>query len=239
MPETLRKLGRRRHLTSALIRAASVATVLSGVLATSPATASVPKLSEIRNDLTQRNPGTSFQTLIQHWEAAYGADAVPSLIRLAADSKMEDTHRYIALMGAAKLGGSRAAPVIQTFLKDSSWMMRNAALRALSSLSYREAGLQAMSLLKDPALVVRSEAIDALVKLRPEGVEGALVDTIYAPSNYRAGKADFVPRRALLALETLEAHSMIPRLLPLLKRKQDPEFRKLAEKTIEKLRSLN
>ena len=125
-------------------------------------------------DILGRNRNANFSGLIAKWEKRYGVRAAPDLFSIARDRKFRDTDRFIAFMGAAKLAGPDAK-TIQPFLSDPSWMLRSAALRTLGGFHQREAGLAVLNLLRDPAQVVQSEAIDTVLKLKPTGAKEALV----------------------------------------------------------------
>src|SRR5262249_38406989 len=112
------------------------------------------KLREVRADLAQLH-APDFEPLLQKWEQAYGTDGFGTLLWLAKDKKESDSHRYIALMGAAKIGGQASAPELVPLLKDPSWMVRSAALHALGGLGNPATSEAVLTLLHDPALVVR------------------------------------------------------------------------------------
>lgn len=183
----------------------------------------------------QRNASAGFEHLIQEWETQYGTEAVLPLLSIAKDRKKAETKRYIALMGAAKLGGSPILAEIQSFLKDSSWMLRSAALRLIATVGNPEAGKSVFPLLHDPALVVRAEAVETVRILKPEGAAEVLLGTLEDPENYHHGKALWVPQKALQALVDLKAYETAPRLSLFLESKtlrKDPELRFLARKTL-------
>jgi HEAT repeat protein len=201
------------------------------------ASAQTPTTSALQADLTKRSK-TSFDAIIKNWENRYGSNAVTPLLQLAANKKNNDMDRYVAIMGAAKLGGTNVAPSITPFLKDRSWMIRNASLRALSALENKTTATAILPLLKDPALVIRSEAVDAIIKLRPDGAEDALIAALEDSKNYRAGKAQWVPQKALAALVQLKAVKAAPKLEPLLRHEKDPEIRQKAREAIEALNKI-
>jgi HEAT repeat protein len=232
----------------ALALAAVFALPSLSLAASPPATAPMPELVEaqgsstastvlstvLRNDIRDRRSST-FDALLKRWQGSYGTRAVPPLIKIAADRGTADPDRFIALMGAAKLGGTEMAPILTPFLKDRSWMIRSGALRALAALNDPRTAREVLPLLNDPALVVRSEAVDAVERLRPEGAVDALISTIEHSHNYHAGKAQWVPQKALAALVSLKAVEVAPKLRPLLRHELDPELQKLTVETLEAL----
>lgn len=201
-----------------------------------PSWALPPPLSsrELRSQMIASR-SVSFGSLLKQWEEKYGIQAVKPLLELANDSTLPDRQRYIALMGAGKIGGKAVAPLLVPLLKDRSWMIRSGGLRALSALQNEETTTHVLPLLKDPALVVRIEAIEAVERLRPQGASQALVSILTRSENYQGKKALWVPQRALSALKTLQAKDAAPGLLPLLEKTED---RELLHRTMETLESL-
>jgi HEAT repeat protein len=192
-------------------------------------------VATLKADLKSRKT-TAFDSILKGWQKKYGPEAVGSLLHIAGDGKNVDPDRYIALMGAAKLGGIQAAPLLLPFLKDPSWMVRSGTLRALSALQNERTSQQVLSLLRDPALVVRLEAVDAVKVLRPIGAADALVSVLENGANYHGGKAQWVPQRALVALGALRAKEVAPRIARVLDiHHADPAFQQLGITTLEKL----
>ncbi len=220
----------RNSLAAGLLCFLAVSATLSD-----PALAAVSPLSAtLRSDLTTRR-NNSFEVLLQHWAKQHGAKASLPLLELTRDTRLADADRYLALMGAARLGGQTLAPELVPTLKDRSWMLRSGALRALSALQNPSTRDAVLPLLKDPSLVVRTEAVEAVRILRPESARDALLQALENPANYHRGIAQWVPQRALQALVALHAKDAAPRLLPLLNRVADPV---LQAKTVDALESL-
>jgi len=130
-------------------------------------------------------------------------------------------------------------------------MVRSAALKSIEILGYAPASSKVLEKLEnDPALVIRLQTIETLLRLRPEGVEQALVNAAlssknYRPANFKKGRADWVPQRALEALRTLapelkssgKSHALALQVLPLLNHAKDGRIRAQALHTIETLES--
>jgi hypothetical protein len=76
-------------------------------------------------------------------------------------------------------------------------------------------------MLTDSALVIRTQAVDAIEALRPPGSESALAAATLDPRNHHGGKALWVPQKALKALVRMGARDQAWALLPLLKNRQD------------------
>ena len=129
---------------------------------------------------------------------------------------------------------------ISPLLKDKSWLVRMAAIKAITALKHPPSSLKVLALLDDKAMVIQSEAIDALGKLQPPGSADALVKLLRNPSNYKKGKAQWVPLKALTTLKNVKKTKpagvrLAKALRPLLDRKSDS---KLLLKTLETMESL-
>ncbi len=208
--------------------------------------ASVPPVEVIKSDLKKRSfvkaaskTRGDFARMLGDWEASYGPDAVEPLLKIAFDVKVADSERYIALMGASKLGGS--LPSINSrvlpLLKDRSWMIRSGILRVLSALNDPSAAKSVLPLLKDPALVVRVEAVNTIVKLKPKGASDALLAVLEDKSNYSRGKPLWVPKWAIAGLVQLKARSAAPKLSALMKNMEEGELKSQAALALESFKN--
>lgn len=218
---------------------------LALTLYASPVTASQSKLAKnplvpaLKKQIEEYRQ-SSFEPLIQQIEGKYGTESVFPLVEIAKNRAFQERHRYIALMAAAKIGGSESSKLLSSLLTDRSWVVRSGTLRALRSTSDAEVAVKSMDLLKDKALVVRLEAVDTVAHLKPKGWEHALLQVIDRPENYVRGRALWVPGRILKALKQcddpkLAQAAILPKLKPLLNHSQDQE---LVENTIATLEAV-
>jgi hypothetical protein len=223
------------------ITAFAFVAVLSGVLISGTVFAATAPLSEVLLRDIRANHSNSFEKLLTHWEVKYGTDAYPALHKIATNSSNEDTERYIAVMGMAKLGGFASAPALTPFLKDASWMVRNATLRALTALKNPKTSPKILPLVNDRALVIRLEAVEALAALQPSGFEQAWVESIKNPANYHRGKAQWVPQKALsLLIRHLSAYRETRKhvalgLIGVAEHPLDPDLRPALVQAIERI----
>ncbi len=183
---------------------------------------------------------TEFQPLIEQWEKRHGKKAIPDLFKIARNIKAKDTDRFIAIMAITKISGEASAPKILPLLKDKNWMVRSAALKSIELLDYKPGSHGVIQSLKDPALVIRAQAVTTLETLKPDGAVEALIAAAYDSKNYRSGNykkgtADWVPQRALAALRKLRPTGVSAKLLPLLNGAYDRKLRAHALFTIETL----
>lgn len=195
----------------------------------------VPILEEIRKDLKLRK-SASFEFLTEHWKKTHGTHVIRPLLALAKEVNESDFDRYIAIMGLARIGGKEVAPWILPFLNDRAWMVRIGTLRALMFLNYSKAGSQIISMLRDPALVVRREVVIVIEKLHLKAGIQPLVQTLKDKKNFHKGRAQWVPNRALKALIELKAPANISKdLRHLLEYQQDPGLLRETVTTLDQL----
>ena len=230
------------------------AVAMISVFGMTSALAAIPKASlngkttveaSIRNDLSafRKEKQTDFQSLVQKWDRIYGNASAPSLLKIAEDSKAANADRYVALTAHTKIRGPHDAKELTALLDDRDWMVRSAALKSIEILGYMPAAPKVLAKLEnDPALVIRVQTIETLMKLRPPELADALLKASmdgknYRPANFRKGRADWVPQRALAALRELKPAGYSRRLLPLLNETNDGRIRAHALHTIEILES--
>jgi HEAT repeat protein len=230
------------------VASASLLTVSLPALAAIPSTSLTGKTTVeamIRGDLAsfRREKQTDFQSLVQKWGRVYGSASAPSLLKIARDPKAPDSDRYVAIMAHTKIRGPHDATELVALLDDSDWMVRSAALKSIEILGYAPAAPKVIGKLQsDPALVIRLQTIETLMRLRPPGLADALLKAAmdgknYRPGDFRKGRADWIPQRALAALRELRPANYAQRLLPLLNESKDGRIRAHALFTIEALES--
>lgn len=198
----------------------------------------------IKKELAQhlKQSGAGFENLLSNWERNYGTQAVSPLLSIARDKKNKDTYRYVAILGAARLGGAQAKKEITGFLSDRVWMIRMASLRGLTALykaqriTEGEITTGISRLLTDPALVVRNEAVISMRKLQIQSLTPKLIRVLVDKKNYHHGKPLWVPEKALFALQELKAPGSLAKgLYPVLQTQKDPTFLNLVVNTLEKM----
>ena len=192
-------------------------------------------LDALKKDLETRH-SRSFEQILLKWQNQYGDKVVPALMKIAKNKHESDANRFIAVMGVAKLGGPSVAQWVSSLLSESSWMVKNAALKALTALKEPSTYEKIAPLLKDKALVVRSEAVLAIQQLQVTSAIPLLMDGLKNTNNYVGGKALVVPYHILSALVELNAPlSVAPELLRLTKNTEDGHFHKTLLNTLDSL----
>ena len=208
--------------------------------------AAVPDLSlQLVREISLKKSG-SYPDLIASWSRRHGSRAVTPLLKIAENGKFDEKTRSIALLGAAQLARARAeGPVgrgISRLLRDRSWLVRLSAIKGLDVIGPSGSADAIAERLRDPALVVRSEAADSLLHLArtsssPPGekVLRLLAGTLTETENYAQGRALWVPRRALDALTAWKAKSQLQTIALLLNHSGDPELVSHAIQSLEKI----
>lgn len=216
------------------------------------ANAAIPKKGApietyVREDLAQfrKSKRTDFRELVAKWERVYGDASAPGLLKVAKDPAANDSDRYVAIMAHTRIRGPKSSKDVVDLLGDRNWMVRSAALKSVEILGLTVAAPRVLEKLeKDPALVIRAQSIETLMKLRPAGLADALVRASmdgknYRPGDYRKGRADWVPQKALEALRELKPRGYAGKLLPLMNDAKDGRVRAQALHTIEILEARN
>lgn len=187
--------------------------------------------SALAESTTQKilsHQGSDFSLLSQKIQAEAKPTTGMELLKLARDRSQPEFARYKALSIAVRiLPQTRAETELRAFLRDSSWMLRSAALRELAVSGSAGGGEDAMKLLRDPAWVVRSQAIHTVVALKPTGMLPALLVAAADPTNFHGGRAQWVAYRALDAAIALKPTSKdLFQLRPALIRGEDEAYLK-------------
>ncbi|MFN7683923.1 MAG: hypothetical protein ACK5QT_00735 [Oligoflexia bacterium] len=162
----------------------------------------------------------TFDSLIKLWKGTPSQERSARLEQIALDSSHSERTRYIALMGAwasKPRGQPLSLKTLKTLQSDASWVLRIGVLKSLNQLKPDQARSPevqsiALGLLKDKALVVRTEAVETVLKLNPPGASEALLAAALDPGNYAGGKGLWVPQRALRALQLLNKERPNPKL---------------------------
>lgn len=83
-------------------------------------------------------------------------------LKIVNDDQQPMKIRWRAMMALTQLDKKNAENELPRFIQSKTWYIRNAAMIAMNEISKEKAALMAEKLLHDPALVVRSAAVDLL-----------------------------------------------------------------------------
>lgn len=134
---------------------------------------------------TQWKRADDFKRLAQQtW--GLGSASTPLLLEVMKSPAFPDQNRWVATMSLGKVMGKNASKVLVRFLEHPYWMMKLAALKALTALKVKEPGAVANyeKLLKDNSLVVRSSAVQTMKLLELKQSASHLVTLLQDERNY-------------------------------------------------------
>jgi len=204
--------------------------VTSFLLLASSALAGVqPTTNDLQQLIKNRgiHSGSGFTQAQGDIEAKYGKKAFAPLMKIGESKTAEDSHRYFAIQTAAQLGGVEAESHLKPLLNDSSWMVRSASLNSLMKIRANLDAKEWKKLLKDPALVMRSQAVRAVATAQPDQAADWLIELLQDQNNFRNGRPEWVSFEALKTLPQFtlnEKHRSA--LKELFKKHKDDKFRK-------------
>lgn len=198
--------------------------------ATSPTSQSLS--GQINNALKS---GKSLKTFFSEIGANYGGNAIAALLEIASDEKATDETRWAALFGLARLAGKESMGVIKKFMFNSSWMLRDAALKTAAAVNARELEPMIEQRLKDDALIVRTTAVETIGHLHLKEAAPRLVDALFDPINFHGGKALWIHKHILNVLADMNYQNAVPKLVQLLSSSKDEKLQSDVVDTLEKL----
>ncbi len=167
--------------------------------------------------------GQSLKTFYSSVSSEYGGSAIPPLLEIASDDSNGDETRWAALFGLARIAGRGSLGIIRKFMVNSSWMLRDAALKTAAALNARELVPQIELRLKDDALIVRTTAVETIGHLNLKASAPKLVDALFDPVNFHGGKALWIHKHILQVLTEFHYDSAVPKLIELLEKSQSDE----------------
>lgn len=169
----------------------------------------------------------------------HGAKAVAPLLEIINNAHLSDDIRRTSLFGLGRVAGKQSLGVIGKFMTNSSWMLRDAALRTAAALDARELAPQIEGRLKDNALVVRTTAVQTIGHLRLKNSANRLVEALFDRDNYAGEKALWIHKYILQVLGEFRYRESVPKLVELLKISKDESLQANVVKTLEALTGKN
>lgn len=143
--------------------------------------------------------------------------------------------RWRALTALPYLDSRLGQLAIEMALKSEEWYLRNAATIALPALDRDYAVNSSARLLSDPALVVRTAAVQNLLKLNAREKTELIWRKINSPENFRNGESLWVRRHMAQALAEFSGPGQEDRFIALLKDK-DRRLHPFAIQALERIR---
>lgn len=129
---------------------------------------------------------------------------IHALTSLASSKQASIRTRWRAITALSMIDKQKAIPVVEQALSSGHWYLRNAGMVAIVHADSSRAKHWALHLLKDPALVVRTAAVQALKKLNAVESKESLWQELYSAKNFKKGKSLWVRRHIVEALSKFE-----------------------------------
>jgi len=158
-------------------------------------------------------------------------------LRIKAFSDTQDMSvRWNSLMKMTKMKKIESVIDLKKALNSNTWYMRNAGLIALDSINPEMAYEVAKKQLEDPALVVRSAAVDILAKNKKKMAEvrELLWKEIHSKKNKNKAKSLWI-RPQIGQYLAIEPQANEREKFLTLADEKDEEVRQIAEKALQKL----
>lgn len=137
---------------------------------------------------------------------ALGSQARPTLEFIAHDKKQTLQMRWRAVTALGRLYPIKSMKVLEEMAQSSEWYLRNAAAIAMVYGERMWAINWSKKLLRDPALVVRTAAVQTLGKLKAAEAEDELWTALYSNINYSNGKSLWIRRHIVEALAHISTY---------------------------------
>lgn len=179
--------------------------------------------------------GEPLKSFYQSLGDSYGSNAIKPLIEIANDDRNSDEVRWASLFGLARIAGKDSIGVIKNFMTNSSWMLRDAALKTAAAINAQELRPQIESRLKDDALIVRTTAVQTIAHLNLKQSAPKLVAALFDQNNYHGGKGLWIHKYILQALRDFNDKPSVPKLVELLQSSRDEQLQAQVVQTLQSL----
>jgi hypothetical protein len=163
-----------------------------------------------------------------------GDQGAVNLVKIMSDRNQPMEIRWRAVTALGRVRGSDAKNDLTKILKSQEWFLRNAGLLTMARIDRETALNEARRLLSDPALVVRSAAVDVIADLGDLSSAGLLWEKLHSKENFKRGQSLFIRRRIVETLARLESPGREGRFIELLT-DRDPSLHEPAMSALERL----
>ncbi|MFH1262667.1 MAG: HEAT repeat domain-containing protein [Pseudomonadota bacterium] len=146
-----------------------------------------------------------------------GTPAVPPLVSLFQDASASWQARWIVGIALGRLGTKTAREALEKGMTDSLFLIRMAAIQALTSRGDSSVAALLRPALSDRAMVVRCKAVDSLEALKDGDSIPDLVKELGAPRNFYRGRSLWIRGRIVDALGSIGDKKAVSALLAVLR----------------------
>lgn len=159
---------------------------------------------------------------------------IPKLQALGLDNTQPLQVRWRALTSLGHMNNSKVWEMLESNLKQSEWFVRNASLIALQKGPRKRALNAAEKLMDDPALVVRTAAVQVISQLKGSEKSEILWKKLFSSENYRNGESLWIRKHIAQALSQFAKPGSQSHFRKMLE-DSDPEIHEIAIATVERL----
>jgi HEAT repeat protein len=157
-----------------------------------------------------------------------------NLEAIAFDKSQSLEMRWRAVMAMSSVKMKEARPILQKAMLSSEWFMRNAGLLAAQKIDREFATQWSEKLLSDPALVVRTAAVQTIGEIRADSLRELLWKKLYSAENFRGEESLWIRRYIVETLASISSLGDQPRFIKVLN-DEDSTLYKPAIAALEKL----
>ena len=197
--------------------------MLSRGLALSLMVFSLPTLAAVQPNILQKTVVALRQPVEDRISALknQGDAGFEALKQLAFDSNQALQLRWRALTMLPRVNAVKAEAPLAEAAQSSEWFMRNAALVAMEQTQRTFTLKWAEKLLDDPALVVRTAAVQTLTAIHAIEKKDVLFQKLYSPENFHRGHSLWVRKHIAKALQQMASPGEEQQFAKLLKDKDN------------------
>lgn len=167
-----------------------------------------------------------------------GLASVDILKSVALEAREPLSSRWRAILALGKVYPGPSAGFLTGLLNRNEWYYRNAAVLSLAYGDRARALAAIRKTLSDPALVVRTAAVQVALQIRAKELEEVLWEKLSSRENFNKGQSLWVRKYIISALSELATESNRIRFQPFL---QDPdlEIQKIAQMALKPAKTMN
>lgn len=197
--------------------------MLSRGLALSLMVFSLPTMAAVQPNILQKTVVALRQPVDDRISALknQGDAGFEALKQLAFDSNQALQLRWRALTMLPRVNAVKAEAPLAEAAQSSEWFMRNAALVAMEQTQRTFTLKWAEKLLDDPALVVRTAAVQTLTAIHAVEKKEILFQKLYSAENFHRGHSLWVRKHIAKALQQMASPGEEQQFAKLLKDKDN------------------
>ena len=120
------------------------------------------------------------------------------MIAFSEAESLQDRWRAITVLG--RVHPEKSKPILEKALQSKEWYMRNAAITVLNYNDRAWSVKWLRMMLHDPALIVRTSAVEAISQMGAIETQDLLWEKLYSGENYKGGKSLWIRKHIAQAL---------------------------------------